>query len=93
MARRLNRDRTRARVSRDLTVFVRQYARKAQRNHEPNDRAYDRDVENRVKRMDPLALDRLPREDDAWVREAIWTPIGPPLTLGRSASAAVSAVR
>jgi len=30
----------------------------------PNDRQYDKELERRVKRMDPLTLDRLMREDE-----------------------------
>ena len=39
--------------------FMRQYQRKAQRGVEPNDRQYDRKVEEEIKRMDPFELDRL----------------------------------
>jgi len=45
-------------------VFIRQYGRKAQKNVEPNDRRYDRDVERQVRRMDPIALDRLLHDDE-----------------------------
>jgi len=39
--------------------FMRQYKRKAQRGVEPNDRQYDRKVEEEIKRMDPFELDQL----------------------------------
>ena len=39
--------------------FMRQYQRKAQRGVEPNDRQYDRKVEEEIKRMDPFELGRL----------------------------------
>jgi hypothetical protein len=39
--------------------FMRQYQRKAQRGVEPNDRQYDRKVEEEIKRMDPFELDQL----------------------------------
>jgi hypothetical protein len=48
----------------ELSLFVKQYGRKAQRGVEPNDRRYDRDVEQKVRRMDPFELDRLLREDE-----------------------------
>ena len=47
----------------ELGVFLKQYARKANRNIDPNDRNYDRKIEQMVKRMDPEELDRLMRED------------------------------
>jgi hypothetical protein len=62
--RRLNTDQKRALKSAGLQVFVQQYARKAQRNMEPNDRSYDRKVEKDVKRMKPEVLDRLLRDDE-----------------------------
>jgi hypothetical protein len=31
---------------------------------DPNDRHYDRDVERAVKRMNPIELDRLMRDDE-----------------------------
>lgn len=42
-----------------LHRFARQYARKAQRGRDPNDRQYDRDIELQVKRMKPEELNRL----------------------------------
>lgn len=65
MGKKLNADQKRARKAGDLAKFVQQYARKAYPNWDPNDRRYDRDVENQVKRMGPEELDRLLREDDA----------------------------
>lgn len=38
---------------------MRQYARKKHPRHDPNDRAYDRQVERRVKGMHALELDEL----------------------------------
>ena len=48
----------------DVALFVRQYGRKAQKGVEPNDRNYNEDVERRIRRMDPVELDRLMREDE-----------------------------
>lgn len=48
----------------DLGTFLRQYGRKADRNHDPNDRSYDRQIENKIKRMAPEDLDRLMRGED-----------------------------
>ena len=42
-----------------LQRFAKQYARKAQRGGDPNDRQYDRDVELQAKRMKPEELNRL----------------------------------
>jgi len=54
----------RARVAAELGLFVRQYARKAQKRQEPNDRDYDRKLEERVKRMAPEELDALLRDGE-----------------------------
>lgn len=48
----------------EIATFVRQYGRKAQKNTEPNDRRFKEEVAQRIKRMDPLTLDRLMREDE-----------------------------
>ena len=48
----------------DLSLFIRQYARKAHRGHDPNDRGYCREVEKRVKRMPPEEVDRLIRGEE-----------------------------
>jgi hypothetical protein len=55
-------------IEQNLGGFLRQYARKAQKNgSDPNDRWYDREIEERIKRMKPEDLDRLMRgeEDDS----------------------------
>jgi hypothetical protein len=43
---------------------MRQYRRKAEHDHDPNDRGYDREVERRIKRMDPQELDALLRGEE-----------------------------
>lgn len=43
----------------ELFEFLRQYSRKAPKRGEPNDRGYDRRLEERIKRMDPEELDKL----------------------------------
>lgn len=62
--RKLNRDQKQAKKVAQVATFAQQYARKAQRGVEPNDRRYDRDVETAVKRMPAEDLDRLLCEDD-----------------------------
>ncbi len=54
----------------DVTLFLRQYARKAPKSGEPNDRGYSRAVEESVKRMRPEELDRLMRGRGV----ASWSP-------------------
>ncbi|MGZ6042872.1 MAG: hypothetical protein ACXWKW_11830 [Asticcacaulis sp.] len=44
-----------------IRLFVQQYARKAQKGVEPNDRRYDRELEKDIKRMRPDELDELLR--------------------------------
>lgn len=61
--KRLNAAQKRALKAASVQLFAKQYARKAQKNVEPNDRRYEREVEQAVKRMKPDELDRLLRED------------------------------
>ena len=62
--RRLNLDAKRALAAETIRRFAKQYSRKAQKGVEPNDRCYERDVERRVKRMPPEALDAVLNDDD-----------------------------
>jgi hypothetical protein len=62
--RRPNASQKRALKSATLKTFVQQYARKAQRGAEPNDRRYDREVERAIKQLKPEELDRLLRDDE-----------------------------
>jgi uncharacterized protein (TIGR02996 family) len=48
----------------DIGIFLRKYARKSQKTYDPNDRHYDRRIEQLVKRMRPEDLDRLIRGED-----------------------------
>lgn len=63
MARRSSRQ---ERDAADLQLFVKQYARRAQKGKEPNDRQYDRTLQDRARRIRPEQLDALLRdgEDD-----------------------------
>jgi hypothetical protein len=52
--------RRRKRLVAELGPFMEQYERKKRPGRgEPNDRKYDRELENAVKRMDPAELDAL----------------------------------
>jgi hypothetical protein len=62
--RHLNADQKRALRAATVSVFLRQYGRKAQRHMEPNDRRYSRDLENALKQLRPEALDALMRDDE-----------------------------
>jgi len=62
-SRRGRRGRREAREA-DVALFLRQYARKAEKTGDPNDRRYSRAVEEAVKRMKPEELDRLMRGDE-----------------------------
>ena len=48
----------------ELAVFSQKYARRKQKHDDPNDRTYDREAEEEFKRMDPIKLDRLLRDDE-----------------------------
>ncbi|CDX55518.1 hypothetical protein MPL3365_200109 [Mesorhizobium plurifarium] len=62
--RRLNRSEKRALRAARVQLFAKQYGRKAQRNTEPNDRRYDREIEAEIKRMRPDTLDTLIRDEE-----------------------------
>ena len=62
--RRLNADQKRALRAAQFGKFAQQYARKAQKSGEPNDRSYSREIEQKAKRMRPESLDLLLRNDD-----------------------------
>lgn len=57
--KRLNAAQRRDLKAASVQLFAKEYARKAQRGCEPNDRKYDRDVEQQVKHMKPEELYRL----------------------------------
>jgi hypothetical protein len=46
-------------LAKRASLFFQRYARRAQKNTEPNDRHYDRDVERVVRRLKPEDLDVL----------------------------------
>jgi len=48
----------------EVELFIQQYARKAERGMDPNDRAYNHKLEERIKRMDPIELDELMHGDE-----------------------------
>jgi hypothetical protein len=63
--RHINADQKRALKSATLQTFVQQYARKAHKGFDPNDRRYDREVERAIKHLTPETLDSLLRDDEA----------------------------
>ncbi len=48
----------------ELAQFLKQYARKTESGHDPNDRRYNRKIEAAVKRMRAEDLDVLIRDDE-----------------------------
>jgi hypothetical protein len=44
---------------REIGIFVQQYRRKSQKGREPNDRSYDRGVEQVIRKLNPEVLDEL----------------------------------
>ncbi len=63
--RKLNAEQKRALRVGDLSVFLRQYGRKAQKDFDPNDRSFDVEVAKRIKRhMSASAMDALMRDDE-----------------------------
>jgi len=53
-----------AREAADLQLFVQRYGRMARSRLDPNDRTYDRRIEQRVKRMKAEQLDALLRNGE-----------------------------
>ena len=51
-------------VTKELGTFLRQYARRAQKGQDPNDRTYDREIEKELGRLKPRELDLLINGDD-----------------------------
>jgi hypothetical protein len=62
--RRLNAAQKRALKAAEIRRFVQQYGRGASPGYDPNDRSYDRELEQTVRRMRPEELDRLLRDDE-----------------------------
>ncbi len=60
----LNADEKRRLTEADLQLFAKQYARKAQKGVEANDRRYPREIERKAKRIPPELLDELLRGED-----------------------------
>lgn len=54
----------RDKMAREVGLFMQQYKRKAQRHTEPNDRRYDRKLEERLKRLPPEELGELLSGED-----------------------------
>jgi hypothetical protein len=48
----------------EIGTFLKQYARKAHAGHDPNDRAYSREIEALIKRMSPEEFDALVNGED-----------------------------
>jgi hypothetical protein len=62
--RHLNAEQKRALRAADIRRFVQKYGRGASPGYDPNDRSYDREIEQAVRRMSPEELDRLMRDDE-----------------------------
>jgi hypothetical protein len=56
--------RTKFQLAAELGRFVQQYARKAHKNLDPNDRRYDRKLEDKMKRISPEELSGLLSGED-----------------------------
>ncbi|WP_226700440.1 hypothetical protein [Qipengyuania gaetbuli] len=52
------------RLANATATYLRQIGRKAQKGAEPNDRAYDRKLDDKLKRMRPEDVDALFRGED-----------------------------
>jgi hypothetical protein len=51
--------RSKSKLAGELGRFVQQYARRAQKGWDPNDRSYDRKIESKLKQLSPEELSEL----------------------------------
>lgn len=56
--------RTKSHLAAQLGRFVQQYGRKATKGWDPNDRSYDRKLEEKIKRLSPEDLSDLLSDED-----------------------------
>jgi hypothetical protein len=56
-------DKAKKQLRDQLGLFIQQYGRKKNAGQDPNDRAYDRKLEKKIRKMDPMELDALLRDD------------------------------
>lgn len=47
----------------EIAIFTKQYGRRAQKGFDPNDRGYDRKIEDKMKRLKPEDLSHLLSDD------------------------------
>jgi hypothetical protein len=62
--RRLNRAEKRALKTAELAKHVQQVSRKAPKHGEPNDRSHDPEFDKKLRRVPPVEMDRLLRDDE-----------------------------
>ncbi len=67
--------RRKQRLAAEVPTFMKRYTRKRPHRGEPNDRKYDRKVEELVKRMDPVELDALLHGDEDESNEENESPL------------------
>jgi hypothetical protein len=52
-----------------IGTFIKQYARKKHAGHDPNDRSYDRNIEKKIKNMNPEELSHIINEDEDFTEQ------------------------
>jgi hypothetical protein len=57
--------RSKSKLAEQLSRFVQQYARRAQKGWEPNDRKYDRKIEAKLNQLSPEELSELLSGEDS----------------------------
>ena len=57
-------------LKKELGGFLKQYQRKSHKGHDPNDRSYDREIEQLVKSLPAEELDELMRGQGGEINEA-----------------------
>jgi hypothetical protein len=60
------------RIKREFGSFIRQYKRKSHKSFDPNDRGYDRKVEDKIKRMNPEDLYKIMNDSGHNEKEEYW---------------------
>jgi len=51
-------------IKSDIGVFLKRYKRKSHKGNDPNDRSYDRKLEERLKKMNPEDLSKLMNDEE-----------------------------
>ena len=55
---------SKGKIKSSIGFFLKRYRRKSNKCFDPNDRSYDRDLEENIKRIDPIELSALMNDEE-----------------------------